>query len=221
MLGKLKKGRAFLSGKGFSLHTWWQIVYYNFLSRKVESDVFLPLNFLRYCRVVLEPNAKWRLNARMRIGVQQVKSSHQETRILLERNAVLTVNGSFGVNAGSYIRVIAGGRLILDGGFINEGTQITCASTIRIGKGCAIARDVVIRDFDAHTLEVPGYEISRPITLGEHVWIGNRAIILKGVTIGDGAVIAAGAVVTKDVPPRCIAAGVPAKVIKRDVGWHF
>lgn len=53
-----------------------------------------------------------------------------------------------------------------------------------------------------------------PVTIGNDVWIGTRAMILDGVTVGDGAVIAAGAVVTKDVPPYAIVGGVPAKIIK-------
>ena len=52
-----------------------------------------------------------------------------------------------------------------------------------------------------------------PVTIEDHVWIASRVTILPGVTIGRGAVIAAGSVVTKDIPPRSIAAGVPAKVI--------
>ena len=57
-------------------------------------------------------------------------------------------------------------------------------------------------------------EITAPVTVGSHVYIGVRAIILPGVTIGDNCIIAAGAVVTKDVPPNCVVGGVPAKVIK-------
>ena len=59
-----------------------------------------------------------------------------------------------------------------------------------------------------------------PIVIGDHVWIGTNAIVLKGVTIGDGAVIAAGAVVTRDVPAHSLAAGVPARVIRSDVHWE-
>jgi acetyltransferase-like isoleucine patch superfamily enzyme len=58
-----------------------------------------------------------------------------------------------------------------------------------------------------------------PIIIGDNVWIGMNCIILKGVTIGDGAIIAAGSVVNKDIPPRALAAGAPARVIKENVGW--
>ena len=59
-----------------------------------------------------------------------------------------------------------------------------------------------------------GFEEERPVYIGNDVWIGDRVLILPGVHIGDGSIIAAGAVVTKDVPPHSIVAGVPARKIK-------
>lgn len=64
------------------------------------------------------------------------------------------------------------------------------------------------------TERISGYEFGKPVTIGHRVWIGGGAIINPGVTIGDEAVIASGAVVTKDVPPRCVVGGNPAGVIK-------
>jgi acetyltransferase-like isoleucine patch superfamily enzyme len=66
-------------------------------------------------------------------------------------------------------------------------------------------------------------EVSReqilPVVIGNHVWIATNAIILPGVTIGEGAIVACGAVVTKDVPPHCLVAGVPARVVRENVDW--
>ena len=65
-----------------------------------------------------------------------------------------------------------------------------------------------------------GTEILKPVAIGNNVWIGCKAIILKGVTIGEGAVVAAGSVVTKDVAPFTLVAGNPARVIREVKGWR-
>ena len=73
-------------------------------------------------------------------------------------------------------------------------------------------------DRDYHKLESET-EVYKPVTIGNHVWIGCRCLILKGVTIGDGAVVAAGSVVTRDVPGGALVGGNPAKIIKEKVTW--
>lgn len=90
---------------------------------------------------------------------------------------------------------------------------------LKFGKNVAIARDVIIRDTDGHEILDEKHRMVQEIKIGNNVWIGARAMIMKGVTIGDGAIIAAGAIVTKDVPPKTIVAGVPAKVIKENIEW--
>ena len=87
---------------------------------------------------------------------------------------------------------------------------------IRIGNNCLIGPDVGIYTA-GHRLEPEGRVLDvygLPITIGNDVWIGGHSTILPGVTIGDGAVIAAGSVVTKDVVPRTLVGGNPAKKIK-------
>lgn len=170
--------------------------------------------------IELQKDSVLDLNQTLILGTPQVKGSHKETRLLLEEGATMTVKNPFAMYAGSYVRVIKGGHLILHGGFINENVQITCGDRIEIGKDCAIGRDVVIRSYDGHTIEQEGYRISEPIVIENHVWIGQGAQILKGVHIGEGAIVAAGAVVTKDVPAHAVVGGVPAKVIKENVMWH-
>jgi acetyltransferase-like isoleucine patch superfamily enzyme len=218
-LNMIKKGLLVFSRIGISPLRYLKIGYYNFLNSKVVTNNkirFIPLN---HSKVQLEQNASLILKSVFIMGHKQVKSSTKETRILVEENGKLEVNGKFTMYAGGYIRIIKNGHLIVHDGFINEDVEITCASKIIIGSECTIARGVVIRDYDAHTIELPGYEIAKPISIGNHVWIGNRAMILKGVTIGDGAIVAAGAVVTKNVPSGSIVAGIPAQVIKEHVEW--
>lgn len=98
---------------------------------------------------------------------------------------------------------------------------------IEIGSFCSVAKEVLFLQsehsretvstwpFDrAFTNGHIGRDIRGPIKIGNDVWIGRRAIILSGVTIGDGAIIGAGSIVTKDVPPYAVAVGNPAKVVR-------
>lgn len=107
---------------------------------------------------------------------------------------------------------------------LTDYVQITCANEIRIGNHVLVGQNVFISDndhgrADATAIGVPPIErklfSKGPVIIGNNVWIGRGAVILAGVTIGDNAIIGANSVVTKDVPPCCVAAGVPAKVIKQ------
>jgi acetyltransferase-like isoleucine patch superfamily enzyme len=99
-----------------------------------------------------------------------------------------------------------------DGTYLNRGTEIVAAQSVTIGRDCKIARDVIIMDTDQH--ELPGMRLQvAPVEIGDRVWIGARAIVLKGVHIGHDSVVAAGAVVTHDVPPHTIVAGIPARPV--------
>ena len=105
---------------------------------------------------------------------------------------------------------------------INDRCHIAAIENIHIGNNVLIASDVYISDhdhgsFSKISLSMPPAKrelVNKDIYIGDNVWIGQKAIILKGVNIGESAVIAAGAVVTKDVLARSLVAGVPAKVIK-------
>ncbi len=99
--------------------------------------------------------------------------------------------------------------------FINAGVSIFAGNHVRIGSHCEIGPGVLIMDNDFHIAQDPERRPpSQVINIGDRVWIGARAILLKGVTIGDAATIGAGSVVTSDVPPQSVVAGVPARVIR-------
>lgn len=107
-----------------------------------------------------------------------------------------------------------GARIVIGNGtYLNRNTEVIAASSVSIGRDCMISWDVIIMDTHQHGLggQPP---VVRPVTIGDGAWIGARAIVLPGVTIGECAVIGAGAVVTKDVPPRTVVAGNPARVIR-------
>lgn len=103
-----------------------------------------------------------------------------------------------------------------NGTYLNRNTVVVAENRVEIGRDCRISWDVVIMDSDLHAVKGTTMD-NRPVIIEDNVWIGCRCIILKGVTIGTGAIIAAGSVVTKNVPPNMIAAGVPAKIISERV----
>jgi acetyltransferase-like isoleucine patch superfamily enzyme len=110
--------------------------------------------------------------------------------------------------------------------FLNNGVFLACCQEITIGDDVAIANEVYITDSDSHGVEGrPVREL--PVRIGDGAWIGARAIILPGVTIGTRALVAAGAVVTKDVPDDTLVAGNPARIIRQLIyppgvtrAWH-
>ena len=110
----------------------------------------------------------------------------------------------------------AGGRIEIGNNvFINYGASLSAHQRVRIGDSCQLGSYACLMDNDYHGVEERGRAgESKPIILGRNVWLGVRVIVLKGVTIGDNAVIGAGSVVTRDIPANCLAAGVPARVIR-------
>lgn len=122
------------------------------------------------------------------------------------------------------------------GKWVNIGfrTKIDCVNCIEIGENTAISYDVTIIDNNSHPINPadrelmrhtkhgslerqPMFALSAPIVIGKNCWIGTQVRIQKGVTIGDNSIVAANSVVTKNIPPNCIAAGIPAKVVKTDI----
>ena len=126
--------------------------------------------------------------------------SHPVVLRTLTAGAVLRIGRDTGISGGSFCAAVG----------------------IDIGERCLIGADVMVSDTDFHSIDPQGRSTntdwsrirSARVRIGNDVFIGARAVILKGVEIGDGAVIGAGSVVTRSVPPRTISAGIPAVVLR-------
>lgn len=107
---------------------------------------------------------------------------------------------------------------------ISPGTHIVASERIVIGSNTMIASGCYISDSDWHDTydRTAELEKHRPIHIGENVWLGVRVIVGKGVTIGENSIVGAGSVVVSDIPPNCIAAGNPARVVRElDMSREF
>lgn len=155
----------------------------------------------------------------MILGDKHKRGYKRSTLLRMGRKSELYVEDIFRFYYGCDIQIFDGGRLELGSGFCNSYTKIRCKNKISIGYDVAIAHDVLIMDCDGHS--VNGIEdLGKPIKIGSHVWIGSKAVILKGVTIGENSIIAAGSVVTKDIPPNVTVAGNPARIIRQNDTWR-
>ena len=135
------------------------------------------------------------------------------------RSLGVSVGPGAGVHMGCYLWFFGPGQLRRDGVRIGRGTRINrgCLLDARgplvIGDDVSVSPEVAILTTQ-HDWTAPGFPLqSRPVRIEDNVWIGTRATVLPGVTIGRGAVVAAGAVVTRDVPELTVVAGVPARPV--------
>jgi serine acetyltransferase len=149
------------------------------------------------------------------LGKSTVKSD--TTVIVGESKSIISLDGVT-IGRGATVSVGTGAKLTIgQNSYLNDGSRIAAQNSIAIGKNCAISFGVTIMDDDGHGFGLPPY--SAPIVIEDDVWIGCNVTILKGVTIGRGSVVAAGAVVTKSCPPYSLIGGVPARIISKGVSW--
>lgn len=144
-------------------------------------------------------------------GYLVVTGGFPQPKVINKGGRLLAGNCQF--YSGVRIEIGEKGSLIIGNGtYLNRNTLIVCEEEVEIGENCKIAWDVIIMDSDLHPIDKMPM-INKAVRIEDNVWIGCRSIILKGVTIGKGAVIAAGSVVTKNIPPRTVFGGAPAKMI--------
>ncbi len=148
-----------------------------------------------------------------RHGIVVVSPGSPFPKVVNNGGSIVTGNCHF--FNGVRLEVYKGATLTIGNGtYINRNSVVIAVGSVKIGKNCRIAWDVVIMDSDLHPVDENEQPIvSQPVVIEDNVWIGCRSIVLKGVRIGEGAIVAAGSVVTKNVPARVIVAGVPARVV--------
>lgn len=143
------------------------------------------------------------------------------SRLILHPNSKLVCKGH--IQSFEAVRIECLPNTILEIGdktYINHDSEIRCREHISIGDNVSIAYNVLIQDSDYHTMykeDGTPKPQTLPIVIEADVWIGANAIVLKGVTLGRGCVVAAGSVVTKSVPPYSLVGGNPARIIKQNI----
>ena len=174
-------------------------------------------------RTQIQNNGTIKFEKDVMLGAGQLAKPPYDTYVVVRKNGVLEFKGSCHFTYGAAVEVHEGGHLIFgdDCGF-NIGATIVCANRITLGNGVKGGRNITIRDNNGgHWMNFPGYKNSRPVEIGDHVWLCEGCTIMPGVKIGSGAVVGAKAVVFEDVPANSIVVGNPAQVVSENVEWKY
>lgn len=172
------------------------------------------------CHISISPSSRIIINGSIKLNCPWHKGQKDDMYLTICDGACLTVNGAFCFYSGCNITMQKKAKLSLKNGYMNSKGKIRCFDSISIGEGTYISEEVILSDSDNHKIIGSSRLVNEAIDIGDHVWIGMRSMILKGVTIGKGTIIAAASVVVKDIKDNCLAGGVPAILIRDNCTWE-
>lgn len=220
--GRGKTNTMFTLLKKISKISVWKFIKYNYLTKGIKRKKGTYI--LPYKNAILEmgKNAELILEGRIRFGINKLNGSKAETMVRIQKNAKWIVHGEAWLFFDTFIDVHPGA--VFETGFfsMNGGSVIVVGKRIEFGQNIMIGRDVTIYDSDFHQIlneNGKPSNFSKEVKIGNDVWLTNKVMVLKGVTIGDGALISAMTLIRKDVPAHALVAGIPGKVIKDSVHW--
>lgn len=174
----------------------------NFLLRKIDYE---PVSIRFRGVVLLEKSSKSTISIGKNVTL---RSSNLGYHLNMHSPIKLSTDNGAKISIGSNSRL--------------NGCCIHASNEIIIGNNCLVAANTQIIDNNGHNISfddvenrINTYGIAKSIRIGHNVWIGANCFILPGITVGNGSIVAAGSIVTKDVPPMSIVGGNPAKLIKK------
>ena len=203
------------------------------LARVIGLLITTFVGLIRGTRVVLRGKRPNRLILGRSVQLKSLSKAEWGCFLRIDEYAVLDAMGKNGVKIGNHVKIGAHSRVVASGSLLNIGEGIEIGDRTSLGEynriggsgGVYIGSDTIFGQFvtvhsENHIFRDPTVPIRlqgtrrNPVRIGSGCWIGAKATILAGVSIGDNAVVAAGSVVTEEVPPRTVVAGVPAKIVR-------
>lgn len=199
----------------------YQLFRYNSFPEIVHGDILLPTP---YCIIDIAKGAKLHKKGITRLGHKaKFRHSRLETRLSAAKEATLNLGPNTAIGYGADVEVFGGATLTFKGsGGSNIGLTVVCGEHIEFGKGVMIGRNVTVRDNNgSHYINRQGYRSSKPVFIGDKVWLCESCTVMNGVHIGDGAIVGAKAFVIRHVPAHTMVSGHPAEVIDEDIYWKY
>lgn len=210
----------------------WKTIYINFHYFPFNTAIHFPIFIYRRTelhtikgKVILETNPKPGL---VEFGIKGIGTTDiMYTRTMWTIKGSLVIKGKASIGRGSKISIGENATLTFGANFrITGNSEIVCEKSISFGSNCLLSWDILIMDSDFHHLKDKEGKITndpKPIIIGNHVWIGCRATILKGIYIGDENMVSAGAIITKSIKKtHCVigCANHATEIIKEGIKWE-
>lgn len=218
---KLRQFKSLYESVGLNPISWLRLLRYNSIAEIYRGDVMVVGS---HCVVNIHKTATIEKHGMSFIGRKiKFNKSKLETRLCVDANAKLYLGEGTVIGYGSDVEVFKNANLRFDGkGGSNIGLTIVCGNQIRIGMHTMMGRNVTIRDNNGgHYLNRVGYKDTRPVIIGDKVWLCEQSTIMPGVKIGDGAIVGACSFVTTNVPAFCLVSGTPAQVVDKEILWKY
>lgn len=219
--GALRYGCMILRNTRCRPKPLYQLFKYNSLRDILSHNIILPTP---YCIIDISKEAIINKKGITVLG-HKVKfaKSRLETRLYVAPGATLNLGDGLMIGYGADIEVFKGATLTFKGhGGSNIGLTVICGDHIEFGDGVMIGRNVTVRDNNgSHYINRQGYKNSRPVIVGDKVWLCESCTVMNGVKIGDGAIVGAKAFVINKVPAHTMVSGHPAQVVDEDVYWKY
>lgn len=193
------------------------------LTQLVYAYMFRPRNMFISSKVRFINRGEYNIEGPFYFGIICNKLGS-----IVSERGLLKISKTGKLICGKNVKISAGCKIHVNGQlkignntYIMPNALIAVNDSLKIGDDCAISWNCQIVDNDGHDFSINGETRNSiaPIVIEDKVWIGSNCIIKKGVTIRKGAVVASGSIVTRDVPERSVVAGMPAKVVRKNVEW--
>ena len=205
-------------------------LYFNFHYLPISQALHIPIIIYKRTKlskikgeVLIKSEPKFGL---IKIGHYAVGTLDMKyNRTIWQNEGTVVFNGRASIGSGARISVNKEAILTFGKNFcITGGSSIICSKAISFGENCLLSWDILIMDTDFHSIiDSNNIIVNKPksITIGDHVWIGCRSLILKGVSICNDVVIAAGCRITKDIiaPHVIVGGGGQQRVVKDSISW--
>lgn len=207
--------------KNFFKINWFKFFIYNFLNKRIVRKTHTYIFPYWKTKIIVKTGGHFFIFSNVHIGVPNLLSLRQKTMVIVGENAKISIANYCTIMRGGVIECCSHSDLEIGGGDIGSDVFIRCAESISIGEKVLISRNVVIRDNDGHKIIRENYKKTKPIFVGDYVWLCERCCILKGSYIGDNSIVGFGVILREKIENNTVVVTGKTHLHHKIDGWRY